>query len=378
MMSRPDAPAAVASELEPSHYTDPDVLARERTRIFESAWTPVCLVDDVARDRDFVCATVAGRSVVVQRFGEVVRAFDNVCSHRQSPIHIAARGNGPLQCPYHGWTYDEDGQLTGIPQRRSFGAMSHDRLRELALASWSVDRVGPYVFVARKPQRATVAEALGSLRDELLSVLASARRCLDRHTFELSCNWKVMLENGLDAYHVPHVHSHTLHKHGLTEIARERHGDHSLGRFAPSSAARALRALRYAFPGATLTDRYTHYLLYPNTYVVSVYGLFVVVSRIDPLSANRTRFELSTFVTWDGDHGNNALREELNASNAAFFRAGYLEDKRICEHVQSALEHTSRRALFGEDEERIVMFHQSWLRDMELRAMSEAETGECA
>jgi phenylpropionate dioxygenase-like ring-hydroxylating dioxygenase large terminal subunit len=351
------------SELTPSHYTAPQVLERERARIFDAAWTPVGLLSDLRADRDFICASVAGRSVVVQNFDGELRAFENVCTHRQSPLRLCERGNGPLRCPYHGWTFDGAGLPVGIPQRRSFGDMSQALLQQLALDRWALEVVGPFVFVARKPLLA-LRDALGPLADELSSALGSAQRCLDRNAFELACNWKVMLENGLDAYHVPLVHGQTLHKHGLNEVARERHGDHSVGRFVVASSGRVLRALRYAFPEAELSERYTHYLIYPNIYVVSVYGLFLVLSRIDPLSASAARFESTVFVTWDGDQGNKELREELNASNAAFFRTGYQEDKLICERVQHALTYTARRALFGAEEERIAMFHQSWSRDM--------------
>ncbi|HEX5658076.1 MAG TPA: aromatic ring-hydroxylating dioxygenase subunit alpha [Polyangiales bacterium] len=352
------------SALEPQHYTEPSVLERERELIFDAQWVPVGLVSDLQADRDFIAAEVAGRGVVVQNFAGELRAFENVCSHRQSPLRTCGRGNGPLRCPYHGWTFDSAGVPVGIPQRRSFGDMSPSLLQQLTLDRWALEVVGPLVFVARKPRESSLRSSMGSLASELTDVLQGARRCLDRSVFELGCNWKVMLENGLDAYHVPLVHAQTIHKHGLDELAREQHGEHSVGRFAAASSARVLRALRYAYPEASLSERYTHFLLYPNTYVVSVYGLFVVVSRIDPIDASTTRFESSVFVSWDGEQGNVTLREEVNASNAAFFRNGYQEDKLICEQVQRALRYTERKALLGTEEERIAMFHQSWLRDL--------------
>ncbi|MDB4986300.1 MAG: Rieske (2Fe-2S) iron-sulfur domain protein [Myxococcaceae bacterium] len=354
------------SRLGPEHYTEESFVDAERARVFSPAWQPVGLVKELENDRDFLCVEVAGHSVVIQNFRGVLRAFENVCSHRQSPIRTCARGNGPLQCPYHGWTYDEEGRVVGIPQRKSFGHLSSDVLQQLTLDAWGLEVVGPLVFVCRKPTRGGLQQALGELGSELTPLLQRAQRCLDRGSFELACNWKVMLENGLDAYHVPLVHADTIHKHGLHELSRERHGEHSAGRFVAASGARVLRALRYAFPGADISDRYTHYLLFPNVYVVSVYDLFLVVSRMDPRRADLTQFESFVFVTWDGDAGNVALREELNASNAAFFRNGYQEDKQICEHVQRRLRHTHRRALLGAEEERIPMFHQAWLERMAL------------
>jgi phenylpropionate dioxygenase-like ring-hydroxylating dioxygenase large terminal subunit len=342
------------SALSATDYLDPGVLARETATMFRTAWQPVALASELANHNDFARADIAGHSVVVQNFDGALRAFENVCSHRQSPIHVCDRGNGPLQCPYHGWTFDSSGRPTGITHRKTFGELSDDVLAKLALDAWQVETRGPLVFVARAP--ATPFPQLG----ELAQLLGARHRCLAATSFELACNWKIILENGLDAYHVPLVHPSTLHKHGLQETARERFGDHSVGRFVAASGERVLRALRYAYAGAEIHDRYTHYLLFPNVYVVDVYGLYLAVSRMDPTGPESTRFHLWAFVTWDDAGGNRALREELNTNNAAFFRQGYEEDRAICERVQRALRTSERRAVFGGEEERIPMFHEAW------------------
>ena len=355
---------ATWSDLAADAYRDPGVLERERETMFRTAWQPVALVSQLQQHQDFIRTDVAGASVVVQNFDGVLRAFDNVCSHRQSPLRLCDGGRGPLQCPYHGWTFDVGGCPVGIPHRKTFGELSEATLARLALDPWQVETLGPLVFVAKAPERPLRA-SLGAIAGEVGAVVERGERCLDATSFELACNWKVMLENGLDAYHIPLVHPSTLHKHGLVEQARERVGEHSVGRFVAASGARVLRALRYAYPDAPIHDRYTHHLLFPNVYVVDVYGLYLAVSRMDPTGPEATRFHMWVFVTWNGTGGNVALREELNANNAAFFRKGYQEDKVICEHVQRALRQARHRAIFGREEERIPMFHDAWRRRLD-------------
>lgn len=362
--------ASFWSALLPEHYTDPAVLRREGARVFANTWQPIGLKEHLASDQDYICADVAGRGVVVQNFHGTLRAFENVCTHRQSPIHTCGHGRRPLQCPYHGWTFDENGRPTGIPQRRSFGALPVETADRLALAPWAFETLGPLVFVNSDPNATSLRASLGSIAGELEATINRAVRTLDTNTFELACNWKLMLENGLEAYHIPLVHPATLRKHGLRELERTAHGEHSVSRFVAQTSERVLRALRYAFHGAAVSDRYTHYLIFPNTYVVNVYDLFLAISRMNPIDAERTRFESFVFVTWDGAGGNVELREELNASNAAFFRQGYQEDRQICERVQGVLRNTNRRALFGAAEERIPMFHDAWARRMRLESAS--------
>ena len=352
------------AELRPEHYTDAAVWRDEQRRVFAGAWQPVGLASALAQHNDYLCVEVAGRSVVVQNFHGALRAFDNVCSHRQSPLRCAGEGNGPLRCPYHGWTFDQDGLPSGVPNRRRFLGWSDGLAASLALGRWAVETLGPLVFVCAAPA-STLAASLGPLSDKMSARLGAAARSLDAHSFEVACNWKLMVENGLEAYHVPLVHPQTLHRHGLEELSQAEHGPHSQSLFRAESGGRVGKALRYAYPGAAVGEQYTHTLLFPNVYVVDVYGLYLAVSRIDPTGAGTSRFTSWVFVTWDGADGNVELREQLNASNAEFFRRGYGEDRAVCEGVQRAMAQTTRVALLGLDEERILMFQRSWKRCME-------------
>src|SRR5688572_16819228 len=93
----------------PSAYVRPDILAFELDHLFSCSWQLGGFGRDLRNDGDYVTASAAGRSVVIQRFGASLRAFTNVCSHRHSLIRTEAKGNGPLRCAYHGWQYDEHG-----------------------------------------------------------------------------------------------------------------------------------------------------------------------------------------------------------------------------------------------------------------------------
>jgi choline monooxygenase len=100
-------------------YSDPDVLALERERIFAATWQCVGHGADVAEPGTYLTGFAAHIPVVVVRGkdGEL-RGFVNVCRHRG---HIVAQGAGrraTLQCPYHAWTYGLDGCLRGAPRTR--------------------------------------------------------------------------------------------------------------------------------------------------------------------------------------------------------------------------------------------------------------------
>ena len=67
-------------------------------------------------DGDWFRATLGGRSVFVQRFGDELRGFENVCVHRFFPLRTADKGNGVIRCGFHHWQYNKDGVAVGIPK----------------------------------------------------------------------------------------------------------------------------------------------------------------------------------------------------------------------------------------------------------------------
>ena len=142
------------------------------------------------------------RSVIVVRGGDgTIRAFDNVCVHRGAPL-VAESGTTPrFTCPYHAWVYRLDGTLIGAPYMlETFDPACH-RLAELPVEVWE-----GFVFVSQDPDAAPLAPRLVGLHD-VVGRYGVARYEPVRTEVEVwSTNWKLLVENFLDAYHVFHVH----------------------------------------------------------------------------------------------------------------------------------------------------------------------------
>ena len=61
---------------------------------------------------------VMGRSILLTRTSDgSVKAFDNVCLHRQSQVVTGCGTAKRFTCPYHAWTYDNTGRLVSVPGR---------------------------------------------------------------------------------------------------------------------------------------------------------------------------------------------------------------------------------------------------------------------
>ena len=110
--------ASVRQGLIPAYlYNDAEVHELERSRLFGRAWTFLAHESEIARPNDYVVRNIGDDSFLVTRDGDgQVHVMFNMCVHRGMQVCRAERGNArTFRCPYHAWTYKNDGQLAGLP-----------------------------------------------------------------------------------------------------------------------------------------------------------------------------------------------------------------------------------------------------------------------
>jgi carnitine monooxygenase subunit len=98
-------------------YSDPEFFSVEMKRVMRPSWQVVCHISDVPNIGDYHTFDFLGESLLVVR-GEdqKIRAMANVCRHRGSRLVDGPSGCArKLVCPYHAWSYELDGRLTGVP-----------------------------------------------------------------------------------------------------------------------------------------------------------------------------------------------------------------------------------------------------------------------
>ena len=186
-------------------YTDPEILRRERERVFRPTWQYVGHTGQLPQPGYF--ATQAARTpVVVTRDRDgVLRGFVNVCRHRGFALAEGEQTRETLQCPYHAWTYGLDGRLRAAPRSEEEPDFPQD---ELGLVPVAVDTWGPFVFANVGADPEPLADALGSLPAQVAELGLDVDSLVhhSRWEAEVAANWKIVCENFLECYHCQVAH----------------------------------------------------------------------------------------------------------------------------------------------------------------------------
>lgn len=204
-------------------YTSPDWYKREQEAIFSRVWRYAGFVEDLAEPGDYLTVQAGNNNLLVLLDMEGQRrAFHNVCRHRGTQL-LRAVGNKKkaIACPYHDWTYGLDGRLISIPQQSAeFGEIDKSCL---GLLPASVEAWRGMLFVHPDPQAAPLREWFGAVEPYLgphvVEELVEWPEA--RSEYEIQANWKIVVENYIDVYHLSHLHAGTL---GMYEHRKAEYG----------------------------------------------------------------------------------------------------------------------------------------------------------
>jgi phenylpropionate dioxygenase-like ring-hydroxylating dioxygenase large terminal subunit len=191
-------------------FTDPDVFVREQATVFSRSWLYVGHRSQFAAKGDFI-QTYAGTIPLLVCMDDEgnFNAIANVCTHRGGRICQLEYGNASkFVCPYHSWTFNNRGDLIGVPRHQSAG---FDKSR---WSLWRAHRVAAYgdlLFCTFSPEAPPLDEYLGEMKWYLDLLLHSSRAGTEvsagTHRSAVRCNWKLPAEQfGCDNWHFQSVH----------------------------------------------------------------------------------------------------------------------------------------------------------------------------
>ena len=211
-----DIAANVRRGMIPAHiYHDRELFELEKSRIFERGWIFVAHESEIPRAGDYVVRRVLEDSfIIVRDESEEVRAHFNMCLHRGMQLCRAEMGNAShFRCPYHGWSYRNDGQLVGLPFHKDAYGGEHgfSRSGQRLLPAPRVESYNGLIFLSLAPDGEALSDFLGDFAFYLDYYTKQSASGLELHgpqRWRVRANWKIGAENFAgDMYHTPHTHA---------------------------------------------------------------------------------------------------------------------------------------------------------------------------
>lgn len=361
-----------------SHAIADATAFRREQQVLAHTWTFLGLAADVQKDGDWFRASLATREVFVQRFGNELRGFENICPHRSYPLRQDDRGNGSVVCGFHHWQFNRDGLAIGIPHcRQLYGKLPHEL--GVRLAPIEVATCGAFVF-GRFPSE-HIRESLQDYLAEGFPIIAALSRMTEtpQSVVEtIKAHWKLYVHITLDDYHTPAIHAATVGFGGglynPREITYRQFGKHSC--FLETSDTKAFdRMVTGCQDGSYGASHYSIFQIFPNL-VVQLYctdgdnwhcclqqfipqahdrSLLRAFVYPSPLPAYRSRHSGVTRRLTD------PIRKRLVLRS---FRRFSREDRDACERLQE-IHRIGRVPRLGGLERRIAWFEKNYRDAME-------------
>lgn len=188
-------------------YNNSEFFALERERLLLANWQLVCHQSEVRDIGSYATLDFMGeRALVVRGEDGALRAFHNVCRHRAAAVARGQFGRceGALRCFYHGWTYGLDGTLKAVPGEKQFPGLDKKAhgLRVLPFEIWQ-----GFVFVKFREGGPSIAQRMAPYADELAQYrIGEMEPRSEPYHIEIPVDWKNVMDNFLEGYHVPVGH----------------------------------------------------------------------------------------------------------------------------------------------------------------------------
>lgn len=193
----------------PAIYSDSEIAALELTRIFKSDWVCPGLAADIPNEGDYLTWSVAGQPIYVIRTKDnIIRAFANVCLHRMMTLLTGKGCAHRITCPYHGWTYNTEGQVIGaghMGKRDPEFDKKGYHLPEVRTEIWQ-----GWIYVTLNSSAPSVAELLHDLEPEVSRFHLDKYIAVEQQDHLWNTNWKLLTENFMESYHLPVAHKATV------------------------------------------------------------------------------------------------------------------------------------------------------------------------
>ncbi len=345
-------------EIDVSEYTDPALFDREKELIrnYPQFVGPSCIVPNPG---DYFAFDDTGVPIlIVRREDGGLNALVNICSHRGAPLnecdHGQAKKGRMFTCPYHGWAYDLDGKLIGVPfAKDGFTGIDRD---SLGLRHLDVQEKHGMIFVMPNPNRSfDIDEVLGGIQERIQGFGFEDHYYLGAKKVFTDFSWKLNMDTFHEYYHFEFLHPETIAQMAYSNVAHyKQYGrNHSMG--SPTLEINELKKVPEEQWQPREYSSYVNYI-FPNTVIFIVNDHFQTW-RVYPIAPDRSVVYHSMFLPHEP--ANDEERQEFEAYFQMINDVAVTEDYSLVDKVHRGLQSgIDRKVLIGRNEPGVQNMHR--------------------
>ncbi|MCY4218393.1 MAG: aromatic ring-hydroxylating dioxygenase subunit alpha [Gammaproteobacteria bacterium] len=336
-------PIEKASGLPNQCYTDSSLHYFERDQVMARNWIAIAFENtlhcNMAHPIDFMGIPI----LLTRSKNGQIRVFHNVCSHRG--MHLVSEPkkiSGRITCQYHAWTYSVSGDLVATPNIGGIGIDAHSDfectgkgLKEIRSHIWmgvifiNLDGQAPAFEQVQKPAIQRTRELIGKSGERELRASQE-----DRIDMVVNCNWKLVAENYLEAYHLPVIHPSLNRYSPLKDHHCRIYGQNMAGQltttFNPQLEDGIHLPIFSDWNRQMMIGEYP--VIYPNL-LMGIQANHIFLGILHPLDVDRTREEFQIFYC--DDESLEPTYDQIRADNLLTWYKVFQEDIEPCERMQA-------------------------------------------
>jgi glycine betaine catabolism A len=347
------------------YYISKEIYQSEMERIFYDRWLCVGRELHIPEPGDYFLSEIGQENIIIVRDKEQkIHAFFNICRHRGTRLCIKERGHlkATIQCPYHAWTYNLQGNLIGAPFMDEVPCFNREEysLHEVFVSLWE-----GFIFINLSPDPEPFEQAFSQLIGKFDAWELSMLKVGGQRMYDVKANWKLIVQNYSECYHCPKIHP------DLARLSPYRSGqndlvegpflggfmelDHKYGSMTMSGKTCALPLGNVS--GEDL-NRVYYYSLFPNT-LLSLHPDYVMYHTLWPQAPDKTLIVCEwLFSPSSLDHKRSNPEDAIE-----FWDMTNRQDWHVCELSQLGVQSRAYRpSPYSKQESLLAAFDQEVLR----------------
>jgi len=346
-------------EIDVNEYTSPDQFDREKIELFKNYAQfvgPSCLIP---KPGDYFSFDDTGVPILIVRNAEgKLNGFVNICSHRGAPLTDESSGQAKkgrmFSCPYHGWSYNLEGELMGVPFGNE-GFPDLDRSTH-GLKRVQVEEKYGMIFVMPNPDKSfDIDEVLGGLQERLEGFGFDNHHYLGMKQVYTDFSWKLNMDTFHEYYHFEFLHPNSIGAMAYSNLANYvQYGrNHSMG-----SATLQINELKDIPEEQWQPREFSSYVnyIFPNTVIFIVNDHFQTW-RVYPISPDRSVVYHSMFIPEEPK--SDAERKEKEDYFQMINDVAVAEDYGLVDKVHRGLQAgIDRKVIIGRNEPGVQNMHR--------------------